>query len=201
MLHGHSRNNFNFDMLYVDVCMFCFCANFTGRINKYYMKNKILIAALIALVVLSCKTETKKQVTEQKNSSVVVAVANPNAPVHLTKQMFLDEIMDYEKNPNAWIYKGKMPAVVDFYADWCKPCKITSPILDELAQEYAGKVLFYKINIDEEKELATVFGVQSIPTFLFIPQQGNPQMSAGIAQTPEETKAMFKQQIDGILIK
>jgi thioredoxin 1 len=164
------------------------------------MKNKILIAALIALVELSCKTETKKQVTEQKNDPIV-AVANPNAPVHLTKQMFLNEIMDYEKNPNAWIYKGKMPAVVDFYADWCKPCKITSPILDELAQEYAGKVQFYKINIDEEKELAAVFGVQSIPTFLFIPTQGNPQMSAGIAQTTEETKTMFKQQIEAILTK
>jgi thioredoxin 1 len=133
-------------------------------------------------------------------SPAIIAMKD-SEPIHLTKQMFLDKIMDYETNKTEWVYKGELPGIVDFYADWCKPCKITSPILDELAREYAGKIQIYKVNIDQEKELASVFGVQSIPTFLFIPAKGNPTMSAGIAQTPEETKAMFKKQIEEILLK
>jgi thioredoxin 1 len=90
--------------------------------------------------------------------------------------------------------------LVDFYADWCRPCRISSPILEELAKEFSGKIKVFKVNIDQEKELAAAFGVQSIPAFLFIPLNDKPVMSAGIAQTPEETKQMFRKQIEEILL-
>ncbi len=126
---------------------------------------------------------------------------NVGDPVKIGKQGFLDQIMDYEKNKTEWVYKGELPSLVDFYADWCRPCRMTSPILDELAEEYKGQIIIYKVDIDEEKELAAVFGVRSIPTFLFIPMNSDPQLSAGIASTPAETKALFKQQIEEILLK
>ena len=95
---------------------------------------------------------------------------------------------------------GKKSAVY-FYADWCRPCKIAGPILEDLAKEYQNDIYVYKVNTEEERELAAAFGIQSIPAFLFCPKTGNPQMSAGIAQTPEGTKAMFKKVIDEFLLK
>ncbi|MBN2613977.1 MAG: thiol reductase thioredoxin [Bacteroidales bacterium] len=122
-------------------------------------------------------------------------------PIHLTKKDFLEKVMDYEKNPSTWVFKGKLPCIIDFYADWCAPCKITSPILDELAKEYSGKIHVYKIDVQVEQELAAVFGVQGIPAFLYCPLEGNPSMASGIARTPEETKTMFKQNIESFLLK
>ena len=124
----------------------------------------------------------------------------PDKPVHLTKQDFLEKVMNYEKNQTEWVYEGDLPALVDFYADWCGPCRAAAPVLEELAKEYEGKIYIYKVDTEEEKELAGVFGIQSIPAFLFVPQDGKPTMSNGIAQTPEDTKKMFKQMIDQILL-
>ena len=163
---------------------------------KYRIMKKLASALIIAVtVMLGCKSQTSNG---SKGQTTQDAKANA-APVMLTKQMFLDKIMDYEKNPKQWVYKGTLPSIVDFYADWCGPCKITGPILDDLADEYAGKINFYKVNVDQEQELAAVFGIQSIPAFLYIPVNAQPFMSAGIARTPEETKAMFQQQINKIL--
>ena len=97
---------------------------------------------------------------------------------HLTKETFLEKVFDYE-NSKEWSYKGELPAVIDFYADWCGPCKMVAPIIEELSAEYAGKVNFYKIDTEAEQELAAAFGIQSIPSLLFIPQEGQPQMAAG----------------------
>ncbi|MDP4223791.1 MAG: thioredoxin, partial [Bacteroidota bacterium] len=91
--------------------------------------------------------------------------------VHLTTQDFKDKIFNYDKSKE-WKYEGNLPAIVDFYADWCMPCKMVAPVLEELAQEYAGKILVYKVNTEDEQELASVFGIQSIPTLLFIPKEG-----------------------------
>lgn len=86
---------------------------------------------------------------------------------------------NYETNPSEWKFLGERPAIVDFYATWCGPCKMLSPVLEELADEYAGKIDIYKVNVEEEEELAGVFGVRSVPTLLFVPMEGAPQMAQG----------------------
>ena len=116
------------------------------------------------------------------------------ATIHLTAQDFKDKIFDYEVEKE-WSYKGELPAIIDFYADWCGPCKMVAPALEELSNEYDGKLLVYKVDTEKEWELASVFGIQSIPTFLFIPMQGDPMMERGAFP-----KKVFKQVIDEHLV-
>ena len=114
-------------------------------------------------------------------------------PEHLTKQKFLDKVFNYEKNKE-WKFEGDKPAIIDFYADWCGPCKMVAPILEELAQEYEGKLDIYKVNTEEQRELASIFGIQSIPSILFVPKDAQPQMAMGAL--PKET---FKKTIEDVL--
>ena len=97
---------------------------------------------------------------------------------NLTKETFLQKVFNYEQN-NEWKYEGDLPAVIDFWAPWCGPCRMVGPIIEELSTEYAGKVHFYKVNVDDEQELAGIFGIRSIPSMLFIPTEGKPKMSVG----------------------
>ncbi|MCK5266965.1 MAG: thioredoxin [Spirochaetes bacterium] len=113
----------------------------------------------------------------------------------LTKERFLTDVFNYEKNKE-WKFEGDIPCVIDFYADWCKPCKLIAPIMDELAEEYKGQIYIYKVDTQVERELASVFGIRSIPAVLFIPMKGQPQMSTGAL--PKET---FKSVIDDFLLK
>jgi thioredoxin len=103
---------------------------------------------------------------------------------HLTKETFLSKIFNYEINKE-WKFLGERPCLIDFYADWCGPCKMVAPVLEELAEDFEGKLDIYKINTEEEQELASVFGIRSIPSFLFIPLEGQPQMAMGAL--PKET--------------
>jgi thioredoxin len=116
-------------------------------------------------------------------------------PEHLTVETFKKLVYNYEANPEEWVFEGDKPCVVDFYADWCKPCKLIAPIMEELANEYKGEVNIYKINTEQQRELSKVFGVRSIPTVLFVPMKGKPQMSQGAL--PKES---FKQAIDEFLL-
>ena len=111
--------------------------------------------------------------------------------VHITKADFLKKVYDFEKNPDEWKYLGSQPAIVDFYADWCGPCRQLSPVLDELAKEYSGKLTIYKVKVDNERGLATFLGIRSIPTLLFIPMKGKPQRSLG-ALSKTELKGIIK---------
>ena len=117
-------------------------------------------------------------------------------PIELTKATFLEKVFNYENNPEAWKYNGDKPAIVDFYATWCGPCRITSPILSDLAAEYGDDIYVYKIDVDKEPELARMFGVQSIPMFLFIPMNEQPQVAMGALP-----KKSFKEAIDNFLLK
>ncbi|MDR2234389.1 MAG: thioredoxin [Tannerella sp.] len=115
--------------------------------------------------------------------------------VVLNKADFLEKVFNYEKQSDEWIYEGNKPCIIDFYADWCGPCKIVAPIMKELATEFKDNIIFYKIDVDVEKELAAVFGISSIPTILFIPVEGQPQ--AAVGALPKE--AMIRQ-IKSILL-
>lgn len=107
-----------------------------------------------------------------------------NDVIHLTTEQFKKQIFDYD-HYQEWKYLGKKPAIVDFYADWCRPCKMIAPILESLQKEYGGKIQVYKVNTQYEKEIASVFGISGIPALLFIPADGEPTMSTGAL--PKET--------------
>jgi thioredoxin 1 len=113
---------------------------------------------------------------------------------HLSKSVFLSKVFNYEQNKE-WKYEGDLPCLIDFYADWCGPCKMLSPVLDELSKEYEGKIHIYKIDTEAEPELSGAFGVRSIPSLLFCPTEGQPQMAMGALP-----KATLKKAIDEILL-
>ena len=98
---------------------------------------------------------------------------------YLSYDTFLTKVWNFETNSQEWIYEGDIPCVIDFYADWCGPCKRVAPIMDDLAEKYDGKVKIYKINTDKERQLSSAFGIKSIPSVLFVPMQGKPMMQAG----------------------
>jgi thioredoxin 1 len=112
---------------------------------------------------------------------------------HLTNETFKQKIFNYEANKE-WKFEGTTPAIIDFYADWCAPCRIVAPILEELKEEYGDKLDIFKVNTEEQRELSSIFGIQSIPSLLFIPKEGQPQMAMGAL--PKET---FKQAISEVL--
>lgn len=113
---------------------------------------------------------------------------------HLTKETFIEKVFDFEKNQE-WKFEGKLPCIIDFYADWCGPCKMVAPILEELSIEYEGKINIYKVDTEDQQELAAAFGIRSIPSMLFCPAEGQPQMSQGALPKPS-----LKQAIDEVLL-
>ena len=145
------------------------------------MKKAILIALVIIATAMTANAQEKKNEPKVK---------------HLTYNEFLKKVWDFEKNPTTFEYKGKLPAVIDFYADWCGPCRRVAPIMEQMAEDYEGKLLVYKVNVSEEKDLAAVFQVRSIPMVLFIPVKGNPMMQVGAL--PE---AEYRETVEEFLIK
>ena len=112
---------------------------------------------------------------------------------HLTKETFKEKVFNFELNKE-WKYEGKVPCLIDFYADWCGPCKMVAPLLEELQKEYGNKLVIYKVNTEDQQELAGMFGIQSIPSLLFVPVEGQPQMAMGALP-----KSTFEQAITDVL--
>ncbi|MHB9154242.1 MAG: thioredoxin [Endomicrobiales bacterium] len=108
---------------------------------------------------------------------------------HLTLESFKEKVFDFESKKE-WEFKGKLPAIIDFYADWCGPCKMVGPVLEALAEDYKGRIAVYKLNTDEQQELAGLFGISSIPSILFIPREGKPQMAVGALPREALVKAI-----------
>ncbi len=115
----------------------------------------------------------------------------PEEPMteHLTKDAFLQKVFNFEQNQD-WKFEGDVPCIIDFYADWCGPCKMVAPVLEELSEEYAGKLNIYKVNTEQERELAAAFGIQSIPSMLFVPMNDKPQMAVGALPKQSIEQAM-----------
>ncbi|MCG2648299.1 thioredoxin [Alloprevotella tannerae] len=115
---------------------------------------------------------------------------------NLTMADFKKQIMDFEANPQEWKYLGDKPAIIDFYATWCGPCKATAPVLEKIAEKYDGRINVFKVDVDKEQELAALFGVRSIPSLLFIPMSEKPQMATGAMMQND-----FERAIADILLK
>lgn len=153
------------------------------------MKKVLVMIAFAMMGMIACAGNDRAKVDQQnqtKSGEVIV----------MNKAMFIKDVFDFEKSSSDWKYKGTKPAIIDFYADWCGPCRQTAPIMKELAKEYAGKIVIYKVNVDNEKELAALFNATSIPLFVFIPMKGEPQLFRGAAD-----KATYKKAIDEFLLK
>jgi thioredoxin 1 len=171
------------------------------------MKKLAIILIMAAFAFHSCNASQQKNNNNEISAETTAVshivgenVTAPGGSIKLTKAIFLNKVWDYENSPEEWIYKGDKPALIDFYADWCGPCKIAAPILEEISNEYSEEIYVYKIDTEVEKELAAVFGIRGIPAFLYIPTDGQPVMMSGIARSKEGTKQMFKENIDKYLL-
>lgn len=150
------------------------------------MKYRFIVALVaFAAVVTACSGKnngTNAGKAKESRTTVVKEKVKGDKKMkvtEMTKEMFKDKVMDYENNPQDWNFKGDKPAIIDFYATWCGPCKMTAPNVEKIAEEYDGKIDVYKVDVDQQEELAAMFGIQSIPAILFIPKNGTPAKSVG----------------------
>jgi len=167
-------------------------------------KNTIFIDIIIitTFIVISCGNNKNNNIdinTENKSIKDTIMeikdkIDNFNTPELINTQEYKEKIFDFSKNTQ-WKYKGDKPCIIDFYADWCGPCKMLAPILEELALEYEGRVHIYKVNVDKEQELSNAFNIQSIPSILFVPVKNQPRMVVGYI-----SKDVFKQNIENFLL-
>ncbi len=169
------------------------------------MKTKLIVAAIALVFTLaSCNSAGRKTASNDAESNQETNTTKTEnsmtttkaKTIHLTRADFLTKVANFEENPDQWVYLGDKPCIIDFYADWCGPCKMIAPILEELAEEYDGEIYIYKVDTEAEQQLAAEFGIRSIPSLLFVPMDEAPQMAQGALP-----KDAFKQAIDEVLLK
>lgn len=136
--------------------------------------KKVIIIVIVGMIAMGTVCLGQSQV---KNKANTVSQNNPLIE-HLTNKSFKEKVFNYEVN-KVWKYQGKLPCLIDFYADWCGPCRMLSPFVEQMASEYKGKIVVYKINVDQEQQLASAFGISSIPALLFCPMKDKPRMNVG----------------------
>lgn len=164
----------------------CSCGNQGGEDEKEGGKEKKELPD-------QAKNQKTKELDEKSQENKSHAQGNaPDKPIHLDSETFKEQVWDYEQNPQQWVYKGDKPAIVDFHAVWCGPCKVMNPIIDDMAKKYAGQVVFYKVDVDKQPELAGIFRVQGIPTFLIIKPGDQPSAFSG---------ALSGEQLEEIVVK
>lgn len=156
----------------------------------------VLILSLLTVYAFEAEKNAKEGTKKENNNKTNKIEEKKMGTIKLTKEDFLKKVMDYENNPKEWKYLGDKPAIIDFYADWCGPCKMIAPVLEELATEYADQIYIYKVDTEKEQELAAVFGIRSIPSLLFVPMGEAPQMAQGALP-----KHAFKEAIESVLLK
>ncbi len=168
--------------------------------KKHWTKYVIGAAIVVGVGIMTNQLIANRNVDVPKNNSEEKnAVDNTdnnnlkskinNNMEHLTKETFQQKVFNYEQNKE-WKYEGDLPCLIDFYADWCGPCKMVAPILEELSKEYDGKIRIYKVDTENQQELAAAFGIRSIPSLLFCPMEGQPQMAAGALPKATMVKAI-----------
>jgi len=153
--------------------------------------RKIKYPLIVSILLVSAVTyalTTKNRTTE---TGTAASTVEEEGVIYLNKESFKEQVFDFEKN-QTWKYEGKVPAILDFYADWCGPCKMLSPVLKDLQNEYGGKIQVYKINTDNERELASTFGIRSLPTIVFVPLEGEPQAALGF-RSKDDMENMIKE--------
>lgn len=160
--------------------------------NKQFFS--ILLIASIGL--FSCGSSNGKNDPENdKTSSTASTTSEAGKVIQMDKAMFIEKVFNYEENPNEWKYRGEKPCIIDFYADWCGPCKKVAPIMADLAEKYKDDIVIYKVNTDQERELAQIFNIRSIPSILYCPATDKPQMTMGALP-----KAEFEKMIKDLLL-
>ncbi len=132
-----------------------------------------------AVTANSQAVQTTETTGEPATTNATAQETGGGTVVTMTKAMFLEKVYNFEKNPKQWSYIGDKPCIIDFYATWCRPCKMVAPLMEEFAAKYNGQITIYKVDTDQERELAQFFGIRSIPTMFFCPAKGDPQMTQG----------------------
>lgn len=160
------------------------------------MKKILFIIALLSIISMSCTGKAPAEGTIKEDQESAASAVKKAEIIHLSLADFRKKVADIDRNTAEWKYLGDKPAIIDFYADWCGPCKKIAPILEELANEYSGQIYIYKVDTDKEGELASLFSITAIPALLFVPMEGEPQMAKGLL--PKKT---LKQGIDELLLK
>lgn len=161
------------------------------------MKKTIVFFILLTIAGFNaCSTNSANGGENADSKQSVLDQSGNGKVVHLNQDVFRQVVWDYKKNQTDWTFEGDIPVIVDFYADWCRPCRALAPTMDELALEYKGKIRIYKVNTDENRELSGLMGISSIPALLFVPKSGKPSFSLGALP-----KDKLKQMIQDVLLK
>lgn len=167
---------------------------------NFKRKGVLITAIVLASTMIACGNQGGKNNKNSTNNNNKITensmITTTKKTINLTRADFLKKVANFEETPDKWIYLGDKPAIIDFYADWCGPCKTIAPILEELAEEYDGQIYIYKVDTEAEQQLAGEFGIRSIPSLLFVPMGEDPQMAQGALP-----KDAFKQAIEEVLLK